>query len=134
MSLVVLRRHAGWGLLALRLAIGAIFLYHGFLKWPLNPDAPWFMTVLAFAEPIGGLALVLGLLTQWASLGFVIIMLGAIYMKMTGFGQGALDVFGTFVGQQGAGWEFDLMILAGCLALLFMGGGKMALDAMMGKN
>ncbi len=134
MTLVSLKRHSDWGLLALRLAIGAVFLYHGLAKWPLNPQAPWYMTVVAIAEPLGGLAMILGLLTQWAALGLGIIMLGAIYMKMTGFGQAALDAFGTFVGKGGAGWEFDLVILAGCVALLFMGGGKMALDAMMGKK
>lgn len=123
-----LKSHSDWGLFVLRLVIGIIFIYHGLMKWPLNPEAPWYMTVLAFAEPLGGLAMILGALTQWAALGLSIIMLGAIYMKMTGFGQAPLDVFGTF-----GKWELDLMILAGCVALLFVGAGKMSLDAKMKK-
>lgn len=123
-----LHRHGDWALLALRLVIGTIFLYHGYAKWGME-DPNTIMTILKFAEPLGGLALVLGVLTQLAALGLSIIMLGAIYMKATGFGQGSFDLLGTFGGQ--GGWEFDLVILAGCVTLLVMGGGKMSLDAMM---
>lgn len=123
-----LHRHSDWGLLALRLAIGVIFLYHGLTKWQMDAASP-IMTILKFAEPIGGLALILGVLTQLAALGFVIIMLGAIYMKASGFGQQPLDILGSFAGQ--GGWEFDLVLLAGCVAVFLSGAGRMSLDALM---
>lgn len=122
-----LNRYGDWGLLALRLAVGAIFIYHGTLKWQMSDPSP-IMTILKFAEPIGGLALILGALTQLAALGLAIIMLGAIYMKASGFGQQALDFAGSFAPQGGTGWEFDLMILAGCITLLLMGAGSLSVD------
>lgn len=126
-----LNRHSDWGILVLRLAIGAVFLYHGIMKWQMDGLSP-IMTILKFAEPIGGIALILGVLTQLASLGFIIIMLGAIYMKSTGFGQQPIDFFGSFAGQ--GGWEFDLTLLAGCVALFLMGAGRTSVDAMISKK
>lgn len=128
-----LNRHGDWGLLLLRLAIGAVFIYHGMMKWSMQ-DASMLMTILKFAEPIGGIALILGVLTQLASLGLAIIMVGAIYMKATGFGSSALNFAGTFAPQGGTGWEFDLVLLAGCLVLFFMGAGRMAVDGMIWKK
>lgn len=128
-----LNRHSDWGLLVLRLAIGAVFLYHGTMKWQMDGLSP-IMTILKFAEPIGGIALILGVLTQLASLGFMIIMLGAIYMKATGFGQQPLDFASSFAPASYAGWEFDLVIFAGCVALFFMGAGKVSVDAMIAKK
>jgi putative oxidoreductase len=130
MLMPALNKHSDWALLILRLVIGAIFIYHGMLKWSME-DPNTMFTILKFAEPLGGLALILGVLPQLAALGLSIIMLGAIYMKATGFGQGTLDFAGTFAPQGGTGWEFDLMILAGCLVILFMGAGRLALGRMM---
>lgn len=121
-----LKRHGDIAFLILRLVIGIIFLYHGWMKLSglmAGNEMSGIMTILAIAEPLGGLALILGFLTQLASLGLAIIMIGAIYMKMTAFGVG-------FAGSQATGWEFDLMILAGCIVLLFIGAGKYAVDAM----
>lgn len=127
-----LKQHGDWALLVLRLAIGAIFIFHGWSKWGIE-EPNTIMTILKFAEPLGGIAMVLGVLTQLASLGLAIIMLGAIYMKMTGFGSGAFDFAGTFVTQSGPGWAYDMIILAGCIVTLFMGAGKVSVDGMMKK-
>lgn len=127
------RKCSSCALLALRLAAGAIFIYHGMLKWNMEAPSTLF-TILKYAEPLGGIALILGVLTQWAGLGLSIIMLGAIYMKMTGFGQAPLNFAGTFAPQGGTGWEFDLMILAGTFALFIMGAGKWSVDGMMRKS
>lgn len=131
MMMPALTKYSDWALLVLRLAIGIIFIYHGWAKWSME-DANTIMTILKFAEPLGGIAVLLGVLTQLAALGLSIIMLGAIYMKSTGFGSQAMDFLGTFGGQ--GGWEFDLIILAGCLVLVFMGAGKIALDSMLFKK
>lgn len=127
-----LKKHSDIAHLILRLVIAAIFLYHGSQKWMFWSAIPEGMPsnmvmlfkFLSIVEPLGGLALLLGVLTRLASLGLGIIMLGAIYMKMTVMGVG-------FVTPTGPGWEFDLMILAGCIALMFEGAGKYSLDAKM---
>ncbi len=118
-----LHRHTDLGLLLLRFAVGAIFIYHGVTKWG-NPDATTVMTILKFAEPIGGIAIILGVLTQLAALGLAIIMVGAVYMKSTGFGQAPFDLLGTF-----GKWEFDMMILASCIVLFLTGAGMYSVDA-----
>lgn len=123
-----LHRHTDWGLLVLRLAVGAIFLYHGILKWGME-DANTLMTILKFAEPIGGAAMVLGALTQLAGLGLAIIMVGAIYMKSIGFGQAPFDLFGTY-----SAWEFDMIILASCIVLFLTGAGRLSVDSMLWKK
>ena len=128
-----LHRHSDWGLLALRLAIGIIFVYHGWSKWSMDGLSP-IMTILKFAEPLGGIALILGVLTQLAGIGLSIIMIGAIYMKATGFGQQTLNLSSTFSPSGYAGWEFDLVILAGCIVLLLMGAGKVSIDALTQKH
>lgn len=127
-----LKQHGDWALLFLRLAIGAIFIYHGWSKWSIE-EPNTIMTILKFAEPLGGAAMILGVLSQLAGLGLSIIMIGATYMKMSGFGQGAFDPMGTFVTVTGPGWAYDLIILAGCIVVVFMGAGKISVDGMMKK-
>lgn len=126
----VFKPYGDVALLLLRLAIGAVFLYHGLGKWGAESTL---MQVLSFVEPIAGIAILVGVVTELAALILAVVMLGAIYMKMTGFGQGAFDFAGTFAPQGGTGWEFDLMILVGCLVVLTMGAGRYAVDAMMRK-
>jgi putative oxidoreductase len=128
-----LNRHSDWSLVVLRLVIGAIFLYHGISKWQMH-DADTVFSILKIAEPLGGLALIVGALTQWAALGLSVIMIGAIYMKASGFGQSTLNFSGTFSPQGGMGWEFEIVVLAGCLVLLFIGAGKLSIDAILKKE
>lgn len=123
-----LRKHSDCALLLLRLALGAVFIYHGMMKWSME-DPNTVMTILKFAEPLGGIALILGVLTQLAGLGLAIIMLGAIYNKATGFGQASFDLFGTF-----GSWEFDMMNLVVALALVVYGAGRYSLDALIWKK
>jgi uncharacterized membrane protein YphA (DoxX/SURF4 family) len=115
--------------------VAAIFLFHGTMKFGIWTAAPegmpanmiLIMKILSIAEPLGGLAVLLGGLTNWASLGLSLIMLGAIYMK-------AMVMGVAFSGQNGTGWEFDLMILAGCIVLMFMGAGQYSIDSAMKKK
>lgn len=128
------------GLLILRLAVGLIFIIHG---WPkLNPNSPmkgpagfagflrqmgiplplFFAWVVALLETAGAVLLMLGLGTRILALLFVVNMLVAIFVAKIRF----LKV--GFAGQEAAGWEFDFTLLAGALALLFTGAGSLALD------
>jgi putative oxidoreductase len=120
------------GLLALRWAIGAIFLVHGLRKramWSMKPSQQMpagllnILRLLSIAEPLGGLALVLGFLTQLAALGLAIVMVGAIDLK-------ARKMKLAFSPQDTSksGWEIDFILLAGSVALFFTGAGAYALD------
>lgn len=131
-----------WGLLVLRIALGLVFLAHG---WPkLNPGGPmkgpaglagWFTQlgipapllaawVVALLETAGAGLLILGLGTRIVALGFVIDMLVAILLvvrKRKGF-----------TTAQGPGWEFEFILGAAALALLLTGAGRIALDPALG--
>jgi len=133
-----------WGLLILRLAMGIIFIVHG---WPkLNPNSPmkgaagfggflkqmgvplpgFFAWVVALLETAGALLFILGLGTRLLAVGFAVNMLVAIFVAKRGF----MKV--PFSAQQATGWEFDFALLAGALALLFTGAGSLALDPIVG--
>jgi putative oxidoreductase len=128
------------GLLILRLAMGVIFIVHG---WPkLNPNSPmkgtagmggflkqmgvplpmFFAWVVALLETVGAVLLILGLGTRILAVGFAINMLVAIFLAKRRFMKVG------FAAQQATGWEFDFALLAGALALLFTGAGSIALD------
>ncbi len=127
-TLASLHHLSDWALLALRLGVGVIFLVHGRQKlrmWTMQPSAQMpagllsLLRVLSIAEPLGGVAVITGLLTQVAAAGFVLVMLGAIRLKVTQMHKG-------FSGADG--WEFEYLILAGALALVFTGAGRISLD------
>ncbi len=132
------------GLLILRLALGIIFLVHG---WPkLNPNSPMkgtagfagflkqmgvplpglFAWVVALLETVGAALLILGLGTRILALGFAIDMLVAAFVAKRGF----MKV--PFMAQQTTGWELDFALLAASLALLFLGAGSIAVDPLIG--
>jgi putative oxidoreductase len=117
-------------LLILRAAIGAIFLVHGWPKvtsardmaaaWG-QPNMAGFLRFLGTAETAGALAMFAGFLTPLAAAGLSIIMLGAIWTKLTSMKTG-------FTAHDKTGWEFDLMILAGTVTLFFLGAGRFSID------
>ncbi|TSC57612.1 MAG: Uncharacterized protein Greene041619_1040 [Candidatus Peregrinibacteria bacterium Greene0416_19] len=120
-------------LLAVRLITAAIFLYAGYAKWGMWSAAPesmgmsagmWnFMKFLSIVEPIGAVALIAGFLTRSAAAGLAVIMLGAISLMQFTMGIG-------FATPTGAGWNFPLAVLAGCIALMAFGAGSWSVDAM----
>ncbi len=123
-----LHHFSDWGLLALRLGVGTVFLVHGSQKramWKMQPSAQMpatmltLLRVLSVAEPLGGLATLSGLLTQAAAAGFILDMSGAIRLKVTQWHKG-------FSGD--GGWEFEFLLLVGAIALLFLGAGRFSLD------
>ncbi len=119
------------GLLVLRLGIAVSFLYHGLDKlkmWKMKPSEEMPATflnqlrLLSIAEPLGAVALISGFLTQFAAAGFIIIMLGAIHLKVTQMQK----EFG-----EPGGWELDVVLLTGSVALLLAGAGTISLDAIL---
>ncbi len=118
-ALDALLQYPDYGLLFLRIAVAATFLAHGPKK--LNGSMGGFMTFIGVCETLGALAVLLGVLTQWAALGLGIIMCGAIYKKN-------MEWHVPFAAKDKMGWEFDLMILAACIALLTLGAGSMVVS------
>lgn len=125
-----LNSYSDWGLLALRLAVGAIFLIHGQAKWKMWKTQPneqmkssmlLLMRLLSIAEPLGGIALVAGVWTKAAALGLGIVMIGALYFKLIVWKS-------PFTSQSTTGWELDLILLAANLMFLTNGPGVYSLD------
>jgi len=130
--MLILNNFGDIGLLILRLVIGIIFIYHGLPKL-LNSSkmsggmgmSATFIFILGLVEILGGLGSILGFYTQIAAIILSIVMFGAIYKKMFVWNI-------PFFSRQGTGWEFDLMILGGTLALLFLGSGNISIDSLIG--
>jgi len=75
-------------------------------------------------EFLGPLLLLAGLGTRAVALGFVGIMLGAIATVHAPFG-----FFMNWAGsQQGEGFEYHLLVIGLCLALVWTGGGRWSVD------
>ncbi|WP_226654660.1 DoxX family protein [Pseudalkalibacillus hwajinpoensis] len=112
--------------LVLRLALGLIFIVHGFDKFAggIENTAHFFESigisgglayVVATIELIGGILMILGLGTRIVAALFIIVMLGAVFTVKSGTG---------FIG----GYELDLALLGMSLALLISGGGAISVE------
>lgn len=71
----------------------------------------------------GGLLLIIGLGTRIVALLFALEMIGTTLLVKVDMG---------LIAQGGAGAELDLAMLAGSLAILFLGPGKLAVDNKIG--
>jgi putative oxidoreductase len=81
------------------------------------------MTVfIGAAEVAGALGLTFGVLAQYAALGLILIMLGAIYMKAVTWKTG-------FWGEKASGWHYDLMLVTMLLVIACFDGGRWVLRA-----
>jgi uncharacterized membrane protein YphA (DoxX/SURF4 family) len=76
---------------------------------------------VAWGELLGGIALLVGLLTRLAAVGLIIIQVGAIYTVT--FEKG-------FSAAGGIGFEYNLAIIAMCLAVFFWGAGNLSVDVL----
>lgn len=126
-----LHQLSDWALVVLRLGVAVIFAVHGIQKlamWKMQPSAQMpasmlsTLRLLSVVEPLGAVALLIGFLTQPAALGFAIIMVGAIQLKAGRMHRG-------FAGD--GGWEFDFILLAAAIALVFLGAGGISLDRLL---
>jgi putative oxidoreductase len=116
--------------LLLRLALAAIFIFHGLnmvgpdqgwgASWNKDAGAPAAPAQLAVAwgELIGGIALAFGFLTRLAAAGIVVIMAGAIATVHWPHG---FDI------RQG-GFEYNFVLIVICLCLILGGPGPFAVD------
>lgn len=125
-----LTRFSDWGLLAIRLGVGIVFIAHGMLKWgtwsmqPSEQLPASMLTILKFlsiAEPLGGIAMIVGFWTPLAAIGMSILMLAVINMKINTMHLG-------FIAQQSTGWEFDFILLCASICILLVGPGKFSIE------
>jgi putative oxidoreductase len=118
---------ADLSLLFLRVMLALVFGTSGYshLAKPKERAASIGMSVsftvfLGVAEMAGSIALVVGFLAQWAALGLILIMLGAISMKAFKWHTG-------FWGEKSMGWHYDLLMIVMNLVIVTMGPGKFSL-------
>lgn len=126
-----------WGDIApliLRVVLGIIFAWHGYDKvfvkgmpaiggflGSLGIPLPELMAyILAYGELLGGIMLILGLLTHWvAKFDIIVALVAFVTVHMSkGFAVG------------GGGYEFIILIGAAAVSLMITGAGKYSLDAM----
>ena len=115
------------GLLLLRVAVGIIFIAHGYPKL-IHPDAMrgffvqhdlpgYFVGISGVLEVFGGGLLILGLFTRAAALLLAIEMCVAIWKVHSGAGYLALR-----------NYEFPMMLAVACFALATVGAGRVSTD------
>jgi putative oxidoreductase len=115
------------GLLLLRVALGIIFISHGYPKLT-HPNAMhgffvqyglpgYFVTVAGFLEVFGGGLIILGFLTRIAALLLAIEMAVAIWKVHSAGGYRAVH-----------NYEFPLVLAAACFALATVGAGRASVD------
>ncbi|MWV60702.1 DoxX family protein [Rathayibacter sp. VKM Ac-2754] len=123
------------GLLVLRVALGAVFLAHGWQKVAVDglaattegfgamgiPFAAVLAPVAAFTELLAGAAVIVGLLTRIAAAGLAITALVALVVVHLPNG---------FFAATG-GIEFVLVLAAGSAALALTGAGRLSVDALL---
>ncbi|MBI3274066.1 MAG: DoxX family protein [Candidatus Colwellbacteria bacterium] len=107
------------GLFILRAAIAIIFFSHALPK--LKNKMGGTFLLLGVVESASSIALVLGLYTQLAALLLAIVMVGAIWMKITKWGV-------PFMAMDKTGWEFDFILFAANIAILLGGGGSVGIQ------
>lgn len=126
MNIPIAMQYTDWSLFFLRFVVAIVFGTSGYshLKSPAERaksiGMPVSVTIfLGAAEVAGAIALAIGILTQWAALGLILIMLGAIYKKVAEWHSG-------FWGEKSMGWHYDLLFVAMNLVILTTGGGRIA--------
>jgi putative oxidoreductase len=123
-------RLAPYGLLALRVALGAMFIAHALLKY-LVFTMPGFEGFLAkvglpgalawpivLAELLGGVAIVLGVYSRFVSIALLPVLLGALAIH---FPNGWL-----FTAPNG-GWEYPAFLVVAAITHILSGDGAFAL-------
>ena len=116
-----------YALVFLRLMGGLVFLDSGYndIRDPetrgKNIGLPTGVTtLLAVAELAGGLGVIVGVLTQLAAIGMILIMLGAIQKKIFVWKTG-------FWGKDGLGWNYELIFVSMLLVIVCTDGGRFVL-------
>jgi len=136
-----------WSSFILRVALGLVMFPHGaqkMLGWyggfgftgtmgffTDTMHLSWIVAVLVIVgEFFGSLGLLAGLLTRFTAASLAVIMVGAIVTTHVPHG-----FFMNWFGKQaGEGYEYHLLVIGMCAALLISGAGRWSVDRMLAKK
>lgn len=124
---------ADWAPLVLRVALGIVFVWHGYSKLftmgvPMVagflgsigiPFPGALAYVLAYGELAAGILLIIGLCTHWAAKFATIVAIVAFF---------TVHIKNGFAIDKG-GYEYIMLIFAAAVSVLITGAGKYSLDA-----
>ena len=117
--------------LGLRLTVGVIFIIHGYGKFGNDGFVSWISSIgipgelsiiIALAEVIPGILLIIGILNRISASIISMVMLGAIFHV-----KGAQSITGD------KGIELDLILLAVALVIIVAGPGRISLSQIIKK-
>nr|MBI3614536.1 DoxX family protein [Nitrospirota bacterium] len=143
----LLKTDDGWASLVLRVMLGLVLFPHGAQKalgwyggfglsgtmgfFTDTMHLPWLIAFLVIiGEFFGSLGLLAGFLTRFTAASVAVIMLGAIVTTHlpNGF---FMNWFGK---QAGEGYEYHLLVIAICAALMITGAGRWSVDGALAKK
>jgi putative oxidoreductase len=118
-------------ILLLRLMVGLIFFTSGWAHVTKSVErsksiemSKGFTAFLGIVECAGALGLAFGVLTRWAALGLILVMLGAMQKKIVKWKTG-------FWGKSGAdGWSYEVMMILMNFVIATTGGGRYVLESL----
>ena len=128
--------------LVLRIAVGLLFLMHGWQKLQGDSAIGFFTTLgipaaglmgplVTWLELLGGAALIMGLYTHWVSKLLAVNMIVAIFMvHLKPLGEGLPNGFLAMSG----GMELALLAFAAVVSIMITGAGKWSLDSHLSKG
>jgi putative oxidoreductase len=123
-------RLAPYGALALRIALGLMFIAHAYLKLAVftvpgfagflaKIDLPGFLAwPIILAELVGGLAILTGFYGRYVSLALLPVLLGALFVHAPN---------GWLFTAPNGGWEYPAFLAVAALAHVLTGDGALAL-------
>ena len=129
--------YASWGIAVLRVTVGVLFVLHGLQKFIAMAGSQgyfasigilgWVAWPVALIELLGGLALILGFWTTWASYGLMTVMVGAFTFATFHWGAWSWLVVAVFaLGCLGLGCGWDSLrpwwLVKLVLAVTLLGG------------
>ncbi|MEJ0032798.1 MAG: DoxX family protein [Bacteroidota bacterium] len=133
-----------WTGLVLRMTAGLIMLPHGLQKsfglfggfgfkasmeyFTGTMRLPWIISLMVVViETLGPLGLIFGVFARIWALALIIVMIGAIITTTAKNGL-FMNWYGT---QNGEGFEYHLLFIGICVAILFCGSGRFSVDEIM---
>lgn len=129
--------HLEWGIVPLRLVLGYVLLYSGAKKFRdgISSTVAWMRGLglpmpqllarwTAGVEVVGGALVLVGLLTSWVAVPLAANMLGAALTQK-------FLLHAPFSGGDVQGYELDVLMVAGAVALVFSGAGPLSFDALL---
>lgn len=135
-----------WAITVVRIVLGVIFFAHGSQKvlgwfggYGLKGTTGWFVSTgvplpvayaVCFFEFLGGIGLLLGLLTRLAALAVIVVMVGAIAKVHWRHG---FFINWELAQGRGHGLEANLAFIAMAVACLLAGGGALCIDGLLAR-